>query len=43
MVIIEAMKTEMAVSCPNDDLKVLKIMHKSGDMVEAGDLVAVLI
>lgn len=43
LVIIEAMKTEMAVSCPNDDLKVLKIMHKSGDMVEAGDLVAVLI
>lgn len=43
LVIIEAMKTEMAVSCPNDNLKVLKILHKSGDMVEAGDLVAVLV
>ncbi|SGZ40619.1 probable Urea amidolyase [Hanseniaspora guilliermondii] len=43
LVIIEAMKTEMVVSCPSDNLKVLKIMHKSGDMVEAGDLVAVLI
>ncbi|XBW35917.1 hypothetical protein QEN19_001491 [Hanseniaspora menglaensis] len=43
LVIIEAMKTEMTINCPNNDLKVLKIIHKSGDMVEAGDLVAVLI
>lgn len=43
LVIIEAMKTEMVVSCPSNDLKVLKILRKSGEMVEAGDLIAVLI
>ena len=43
LVIIEAMKTEMIVTCPSNDLKVLKILHNSGDMVEAGDVVAVLI
>lgn len=42
LIIIEAMKTEMIVPAPKDG-KVFKILHKNGDMVEAGDLVAVLI
>lgn len=36
------MKTEMVVSSTNAG-KVYKILHKNGDMVEAGDLVAVII
>lgn len=42
VIIIEAMKTEMVVSSTNAG-KVYKILHKNGDMVEAGDLVAVII
>ncbi|SCW03577.1 LAFE_0G13542g1_1 [Lachancea fermentati] len=41
LIIVEAMKTEMVVSAPKAG-KVLKIVHKNGDMVEAGDLVAVI-
>lgn len=41
VVILEAMKTEMAVSAPVSG-KVVKIIHKNGDMVEAGDIVAVI-
>lgn len=42
LVVIEAMKTEMAVAAPQSG-KVFKIYHQNGDMVEAGDVVAVLI
>lgn len=42
IVIIEAMKTEMVVPA-NKAGKVFKILHKNGDMVEAGDLVAVIV
>lgn len=41
LIIVEAMKTEMTVQAPRDG-KVLKILHKNGDMVDAGDLVVVL-
>lgn len=41
LIVVEAMKTEMVVNAPRDG-KVLKIYHKNGDMVEAGDLVVVL-
>ncbi|KAH3686586.1 hypothetical protein WICPIJ_002430 [Wickerhamomyces pijperi] len=39
LVVVEAMKTEMIVSSTKAG-KVLKIIHKNGDMVESGDLVA---
>lgn len=42
LVVIEAMKTEMAVNATANG-KVLKIYHKNGDMVEAGDVVAVIV
>ncbi|KAL6945078.1 urea amidolyase [Hanseniaspora vineae] len=42
LIVIEAMKTEMAVAAPATG-KVFKILHKNGDMVEAGDLVAVIV
>lgn len=42
IVVIEAMKTEMVVNATKDG-KVLKIVHENGDMVEAGDLVAVIV
>jgi urea carboxylase/allophanate hydrolase len=41
LIVIEAMKTEMTVSAPRKG-KVLKIVHTNGDMVDAGDLVAVI-
>ncbi|ODV88470.1 hypothetical protein CANCADRAFT_146769 [Tortispora caseinolytica NRRL Y-17796] len=41
LIVVEAMKTEMTVTAPQDG-EVLKVCHKSGDFVEAGDLVAVL-
>lgn len=41
LVVVEAMKTEMVVVAPKDG-KVVKIIHKNGDMVEAGDLVVVI-
>lgn len=41
LIIVEAMKTEMTVSATRDG-KVLKIIHKNGDIVDAGDLVVVL-
>ena len=41
LVVVEAMKTEMVVAAPEKG-KVVKIVHKNGDMVEAGDLVVVL-
>lgn len=41
VVVLEAMKTEMAISAPASG-KVVKIVHKNGDMVDAGDLVAVI-
>lgn len=41
IVIVEAMKTEMIVSSPVKG-KVVKIVHKNGDLVEAGDLVAIV-
>ncbi|ANB14230.1 bifunctional urea carboxylase/allophanate hydrolase [Sugiyamaella lignohabitans] len=41
VVILEAMKTEMVVNAPTEG-KVVKIYHENGDMVEAGDLVAVI-
>lgn len=42
IIAVEAMKTEMVVGSPRDG-KVIKILHKNGDMIEAGDLVAVII
>ncbi|ODV95968.1 hypothetical protein PACTADRAFT_40561 [Pachysolen tannophilus NRRL Y-2460] len=41
LVVVEAMKTEMVVNAPKSG-KVIKIVHVNGDMVEAGDLVAVI-
>ncbi|CAK9438396.1 uncharacterized protein LODBEIA_P26200 [Lodderomyces beijingensis] len=41
LVVVEAMKTEMMVNAPREG-KVVKIYHKNGDMVDAGDLVVVL-
>lgn len=41
LIIVEAMKTEMIVPAPKGG-KVLKVVHKNGDMVEAGDVVAVI-
>lgn len=41
LVVIEAMKTEMMVSATRSG-KVLKIVHSNGDMVDAGDIVAVI-
>lgn len=41
LIIVEAMKTEMTVSSTRDGT-VLKILHKNGDIVDAGDLVVVL-
>lgn len=41
LIVVEAMKTEMTVLAPRAG-KVAKIMHKNGDMVDAGDLVAVI-
>lgn len=40
LIVVEAMKTEMIVNATKDG-KVVKIFHKNGDMVEAGDLVVV--
>lgn len=41
LVVVEAMKTEMVVAAPVGG-KVVKIVHKNGDMVDAGDLVVVI-
>lgn len=41
LVVVEAMKTEMVVNSTKTG-KVVKIYHKNGDMVDAGDLVAVV-
>lgn len=41
LVVVEAMKTEMVVVSPKAG-KVVKIFHKNGDMVDAGDLVVVI-
>lgn len=41
LIIVEAMKTEMTVSSTRDGT-VIKILHKNGDIVDAGDLVVVL-
>lgn len=41
LIILEAMKTEMVVNAP-DSGRVIKIFHNNGDMVESGDLVAVI-
>lgn len=41
IIIVEAMKTEMVVSSPAKGT-VVKIVHKNGDLVEAGDLVAIV-
>ncbi|QLQ79481.1 hypothetical protein HG537_0C01280 [Torulaspora globosa] len=41
LIIVEAMKTEMTVSSTRDGT-VLRILHKNGDIVDAGDLVVVL-
>ncbi|CDR37704.1 CYFA0S01e15346g1_1 [Cyberlindnera fabianii] len=42
LVVLEAMKTEMTVSSPKKG-KVYKIVHSNGDMVDAGDVVAVIV
>lgn len=42
LVVVEAMKTEMVVNATKAG-KVLKIVHTNGDMVDAGDLVVVLV
>ncbi|VEU22249.1 DEKNAAC103246 [Brettanomyces naardenensis] len=42
LIVIEAMKTEMTVNSTKAG-KVLKVVHKNGDMVEAGDLVVVIV
>lgn len=43
LVVLEAMKTEMAVMTPDHAKgKVVKVVHKNGDLVEAGDLVVVI-
>ena len=41
LIVVEAMKTEMVVNAARAG-KVLKIYHKNGDMVDAGDLVVVI-
>lgn len=41
LIVVEAMKTEMVVNATKSG-KVVKIFHKNGDMVDAGDLVAVV-
>lgn len=41
VVILEAMKTEMVINAPEGG-KVVKIVHENGEMVESGDLVAVI-
>ncbi|KAK6463273.1 urea amidolyase [Scheffersomyces coipomensis] len=41
LIVVEAMKTEMVVNATKAG-KVIKIYHKNGDMVDAGDLVVVL-
>lgn len=41
LVVIEAMKTEMVVTATKPG-KVVKVIHKNGDMVDAGDIVVVL-
>lgn len=41
ILIIEAMKTEMVVSS-NKDGKIVKILHGNGDMIDAGDAVAII-
>lgn len=41
LVVVEAMKTEMVVNATGQG-KVVKIFHKNGDMVDAGDLVVVI-
>lgn len=41
VIVVEAMKTEMIVSAPKDG-KIVKIFHKNGDMVDAGDVVAII-
>lgn len=41
LVVVEAMKTEMVVTATKPG-KVVKIVHKNGDMVDAGDMVVVL-
>ncbi|KAK9453635.1 hypothetical protein V1511DRAFT_504074 [Dipodascopsis uninucleata] len=42
IIVVEAMKTEMVVNSPQEG-KVIKITNKSGDFVEAGDIVAYLV
>lgn len=41
LVVVEAMKSEMVVSAPRAG-QVVRIFHKNGDMVDAGDLVVVI-
>jgi urea carboxylase/allophanate hydrolase len=41
LIVVEAMKTEMVVNATSSG-KVVKIFHKNGDMVDAGDLVVVV-
>ena len=41
LIVVEAMKTEMVVAATKAG-KVVKICHKNGDMVDAGDLVVVI-
>lgn len=41
ILVLEAMKTEMVINAPVSG-KVVKIYHSKGDMVETGDLVAVI-
>lgn len=41
LIIIEAMKTEMTVAATTSG-KVLRVLHKNGDIVNSGDLVAVI-
>lgn len=42
LVVVEAMKTEMVVSATAGGI-VKKVLHKNGDMVDAGDLVVVIV
>ena len=41
LVVIEAMKTEMVVLAPQSGT-VVKVVHKNGDMVDAGDMVVII-
>lgn len=41
LVVLEAMKTEMSAAAPAAG-KLVKIVHKNGDLVESGDLIAVI-